>query len=350
MRHVNAASSGEHVPSTVPVLPLPNSRIYHSCPSYNPEDHIIPNILHPPVLAHDHFLSWLTSFGLPQMDKAAEHFPPHIVLCKRFMSHCIEPSLLRNYGAGLIRFTKFCNNFNIPEPDQMSVFEALLCTFISTCSAGPIGEGAICTWLEGLKLWYRINSAPWHGSPELKGVVEVYPITFQHINALHHHLDLTNSDVSVFAIATIAFWSCCHLGELLIDSHFDLAVHVSHSTHIKLSIASNGFHYISLHVPCTKTKSKGDDIIITNSHCPHSPTSAFNHHMLANSMVPPDAPLFLFITEQGSWSPMRHLWFMLRCNEICALDNLSSVKGHGFCIGGTTFLLLLGIDPWIPIP
>ncbi|KAF8591307.1 hypothetical protein K439DRAFT_1327278, partial [Ramaria rubella] len=43
------------------------------------------------------------------------------------------------------------------------------------------------------------------------------PVTFQYINALHHHLDLTNSfGVSVFAIATITFWSCCRLGELLI--------------------------------------------------------------------------------------------------------------------------------------
>ncbi|KAF8585856.1 hypothetical protein K439DRAFT_1297477, partial [Ramaria rubella] len=57
--------------------------------------------------------------------------------------------------------------------------------------------------------------------------------------------------------------------------------------------------------------------------------------------------LFSFITDDGGRSPMRHSWFMSECNEIWSLDNLTSVKVHGFRIGGTTFLSLLGINLWV---
>jgi len=44
---------------------------------------------------------------------------------------------------------------------------------------------------------------------------------------------------------------------------------------------------------------------------------------------------------------MKHTWFLNRCNAIWEKDGLSSAKGHGFHIGGTMHLLLLGVDPWI---
>ncbi|KAF8573686.1 hypothetical protein K439DRAFT_1624891 [Ramaria rubella] len=166
------------------------------------------------------------------------------------MSHCIEPETLKNYAAGLLHFTKFCNDFSIPKSLRMPASESLLSSFISTRGTGSVSEGTIRSWLEGLKLWHHINSAPWHGGAELKHVIEVSisslacfaflillgaasftpaslhmqkhnPVTFEHIIALRRRLDLTNSfDVAIFAVTCIAFWSCCRLGELLIDSAF----------------------------------------------------------------------------------------------------------------------------------
>src|SRR5882724_2395712 len=44
------------------------------------------------------------------------------------------------------------------------------------------------------------------------------PVTIDHLRALHHHLNHTNAfDIAVFMIVCITFWSCCRLGELLID-------------------------------------------------------------------------------------------------------------------------------------
>ena len=74
---------------------------------------------------------------------------------------------------------------------------------------------------------------------------------------------------------------------------------------------------------------------------------ALERHLASNSAVPSHAPLFAFETGADSWSPMSRTWFLRRCNDIWEKDSLSSIKGHGFRIGGTTHLLLLGINPWV---
>ena len=43
-----------------------------------------------------------------------------------------------------------------------------------------------------------------------------------------------------------------------------------------------------------------------------------------------------------SWVPI-----LERCNKVWELEALGSRTGHGFRIGGTTHLLLLGINPWV---
>jgi len=55
----------------------------------------------------------------------------------------------------------------------------------------------------------------------------------------------------------------------------------------------------------------------------------------------------MFETAGRHWSPLKRVWFLSRCNDIWEKDSLYSIKGHGFCIGGMTHLLLLGVDPWV---
>src|SRR5882724_5578690 len=69
--------------------------------------------------------------------------------------------------------------------------------------------------------------------------------------------------------------------------------------------------------------------------------------MATNTNIPTYAPLFAFKTARNSWSPMKYMWFLDRCNEIWHEEGISSALGHGFLIGGTTHLLLFGVDPWI---
>jgi len=176
-------------------------------------------------LAADRFTSWLTPFGIAQMDAQSRLLPPEIIIRRRLvMTRCVVPGTLKNYAAGLSRFTKFCDDFSIPESDRMPASEFILSSFVTTRGAGSVGKSAIKSWLLGVELWHCINSAPWHGGAELarcvEGAVKLAPVsshrakrdpvTIEHIHSLRRNLDLTNSfDIAVFAIACIAFWCCC---------------------------------------------------------------------------------------------------------------------------------------------
>jgi len=92
---------------------------------------------------------------------------------------------------------------------------------------------------------------------------------------------------------------------------------------------------------------KGDDVNILDSTFLCSAYSALNHHLLANSQVPPEAPLFMFKMVDGSWAPMKRKWFLQRCNKVWECGELGSRKGHRFKIGSTTHLLFLGVNPWV---
>jgi len=170
-------------------------------------------------------MSWLSPFGIAQMNVEALHFPPEVIIRKRLvMARCVLPGTLKNYAASLSRFTKFCDDFGVPEVEHMPASESLLCTFVTTRGAGSVGKGAIKSWLLGVELWHRINHAPWFGSSDLERAVSGAaklapvsshlskrdPVTIQHLRALRRHLDLSNSfDIAVFAIACITFWCCC---------------------------------------------------------------------------------------------------------------------------------------------
>ena len=173
------------------------------------------------------------------------------------------------------------------------------------------------------------------------------PVTIDHIIALHCSLDLTDAfDIVVFTLACIAFWSCCWLGELLMDLKSDPQAHVTCSTDITRGITANGMKFINFIIPCTKTNANGAKINMSNSTCDCSLTATFKYHISSNSLIPSSAPLFAFKMSDGSWAPMRWMWFLDQCNKIWAKEGLTSVKGHGFQIGGTMHLLLLSVDPW----
>jgi len=104
---------------------------------------------------------------------------------------------------------------------------------------------------------------------------------------------------------------------------------------------------MNIHLPRKKTKEAIEDVNIMDSTCQCSLTMPLEHHLASNSAVPTHAPLFAFETSSNLWSPMSHAWFMQHCNDIWVKDGLTSVKGHGFHIGGTMCLLLLGVDPCV---
>jgi len=104
---------------------------------------------------------------------------------------------------------------------------------------------------------------------------------------------------------------------------------------------------VSFWDPSTKTRPEGEEIRWIDSCCPCSAEWAFNNHLKINCWVPMHMHIFAFETDSGSFEPMRRHWFIDRCNEIWSTANLPSLSSHSFQIGGTTHLLLLGVDPFI---
>jgi hypothetical protein len=167
----------------------------------------------------------MTPYGQAKLDSLTKIFPPDIIARKRIiMTMAVTPGMLGNYAAGLIRFTKFCDDFHIPEEARMPASEDLLCMFVTTRGAGAVAANAMKNWLLGLELWHIINCAPWHGGKALKRAVEGSsrlapttshqgkrgPIIIEHIHTLARNLNFHDPfDCAFFAVACIAFWCCC---------------------------------------------------------------------------------------------------------------------------------------------
>src|SRR5882724_3957979 len=162
-------------------------------------------------------MGWLTPYGISKLDETSRLFPAHtIIRCHLVIANSVLLSTLSNYAASLICFTRFCDDFHVPEEIHMPAPETLLSTFICTGAARSVSLSTMKTWIEGLRLWHIINDAPWHGtlalSHTIKGAAKMVPlsshrpkrdpVTIEHIRALHHCLDYTNAfDIAVFAVA-----------------------------------------------------------------------------------------------------------------------------------------------------
>ena len=139
------------------------------------------------------------------------------------MLFSLDENTRSNYGAGLLRFTQYCDTHSIPEHSCMPASEFLLSAF-SASAAGSASESTLNNWLAGLQYWHVINGALWHGSDMLHhvhhGFAKLIPpsskqakrplVTIEALVALKSGLDLSNTfDMAVWAVASVAFWSCC---------------------------------------------------------------------------------------------------------------------------------------------
>lgn len=134
------------------------------------------------------------------------------------------------YGAGLLRFTEFCDMLAVPEDRRMPASAYLLSAFMAH-HAGVKSESCVDNWMLGIRQWHVINDAPWHGDDQFvaqvkRGVAKMAPphkpprnpVTMDHMRALQKHLNFNSSfDVAIWAVATCAFWGCCRLGELTVE-------------------------------------------------------------------------------------------------------------------------------------
>lgn len=178
--------------------------------------------LRPHVLASDRLRDWTTPYGLQfraMLSKTTSPESARRVVDTMLAS--LEESSRKNYGAGLLRFTQFCDIMSVPEDARMPAPDHLLASFIANWSGVVSSRSTVDTWIAGISFWHAINGAPWQGGKLLKvtcaGALKLQPntkpkrapVTIEHVSALSHALDLTDSfDAAVFAVACVAFWGC----------------------------------------------------------------------------------------------------------------------------------------------
>ncbi|PPR03772.1 hypothetical protein CVT26_005787 [Gymnopilus dilepis] len=326
-----------------------------------PGNSYTPSALRPHVLASDRLIAWTTPCTLSFRQSLNSLLPSaDAYALLQVMLFSLDEDTRSVYGAGPLRFTQYCDSRNIPEEDRMPASEVLLAGFATAMAAGKVASTTLDNWLAGLHFWHTINGAPWHGHDMLRtvknGVAKLVPdtsrrakrppVTIQHLYALRRGLDLSSSfDAAVWALACIAFWSCC---ELLIPSRhvFDPSKHVARGCPMSFRSDAGGISSAVFHIPWSKTtRNLGADIVVTKINDPSDPFIALQHHLSTNKDVPAEAPLFSFVTAGGGHAPMTRDWFLQRCEDVWEAAGLPRMAGHAFRIGGATELLLRGTPP-----
>ncbi|KAI6154728.1 hypothetical protein BKA82DRAFT_3969337, partial [Pisolithus tinctorius] len=189
-----------------------------------PDASIHPSPWRPHVAASNRLICWSSPQGADFLSSLESHFPQQSVFrLFHVMLQSLDVNTRSNYGAGLLRFTQFCDLFAIPETSRMPAPSELISLFAAH-HAGHVSEKTLNNWLAGLHFWHIVNGMPWNGDDMLRHVRRGFtklvppsskrakrpPITLEALCILHDCLNLTNTfDTSVWALASIAFWSCC---------------------------------------------------------------------------------------------------------------------------------------------
>ena len=327
---------------------------------------INPSHLRPHVAAADRLFSWDTPYGIRHRDELARALPPPLVnSALTAIRGALAPNTKSTYGAGPLRFTQFCDKWDIAEEDRMPASYALLCAFIGEHKGLQSGN-TIKSWMSGLRSWHVMNHAPWYGDDEWVQLARTSankegtkhkqplraPVSIEHLSALLRVIDLSNPfHAAVFAVALCAFWACRRLGEIVVTTAaaFDERYHVLRSAAIDARTHRDGSRSASFRVPWTKsTKELGAAVILTaRNNSPLCPVAALENHIAVNKSVPSSYTLFAYTTPSGQPKNLLKHEFLDFVMGIWSSAMLAHVLGHSFRIGGAVELLLAGVPPEI---
>lgn len=259
------------------------------------------------------------------------------------------PATLKTYATGINAYVTFCRLHHIPSNLAYPSSEFLLCAFFA--SKQDLAPATLKNYTAGLRAWHIRENHVFPTSERLKLIIKAssprqaapppkQPVTIEMLECLASNLTSSPFDTAVLACACTAFWALCRLGELLPNSAttFDASRYPLVS-HISL-LPSNEF---KLFLPWTKVKRQaGEPVYLSQQHGPSNPISVMHRHLLSTQT--PGSLLFSYTIHTTSHILSKHE-FISRCNAIWLAHNMPQATGHSFRIGGTTHLLLCGINP-----
>ena len=200
----------------------------------------------PRVMAVDRLLSWRTPYGLSHDSSLMTELPSALVeSAKMSITGALAISSRSTYAAGLLRFSQFCDRWQISEDARMPASYALLCAFIGNYK-GTISGKTIKSWLSGIRAWHFTNHAPWYGDDKWVQMARISankegsrhkrplraPVSIEHLLALRRAIDIsTHFHAAIWAVALVTFFGCRRLGETTVSSasSFNPDLHVLRS-------------------------------------------------------------------------------------------------------------------------
>ena len=214
---------------------------------------LISSPFRPRVLAVDRLFSWRSPYGLSHDQSLLTELPPALVeSAKMSIAGALAISSRSTYAAGMLRFSQFCDKWQISEGARMPASYALLCAFIGNYKGTTSGK-TIKSWLSGIRAWHLTNHAPWYGDDKWVQMARISankegsshkrplraPVSIEHLLALRKVLNLSDPfHAAIWAVALVTFFACRRLGEITVSSvsSFDPNLHVLRSV-----------EYVSLH-------------------------------------------------------------------------------------------------------
>lgn len=313
--------------------------------------------------ASERLLKWSSLFALSAKQELRSLIPaPLADKTDSVVLDGLAPNTRTSYAAGILRFTQFCDEWNIPEAHRMPASSTLLAAFASSYVGHYRGK-TINQWLSGLCSWHIINHAPWFGDDERLHLIRKAadkqgtqfkrpmrpPVTLDHLRCVLSSLDLNDPfHAAVWATATTSFFGCRRLGETTVPSadSFNPLFHCSRSVDIIFNSSPSSSTSVSFHIPWSKTtRAEGFSVVLTARNDELCPVFAILNHLRVNANPPPSFSLFGFKTPSGSWTHMVKRDFLTFISSFWADHSSSHISGHCFRIGGAVALLLSGVPP-----
>ncbi|QRV96826.1 Reverse transcriptase domain protein [Ceratobasidium sp. AG-Ba] len=293
--------------------------------------------------------------GLPKHDATRVAQVLDLGLARNTKSH---------YESSVRAYLEFCASRQIDQCSRFPASESTILAFAASM-ASQKSASSISGMLSGLKMWHILHNVPWPSidcmNTFLKGLAAVAPPSWTHnpgppvttamLVTLHQNLALDMPrDVAIFAAACTILWGQCCSSKVLGTSR---TVHLprvfpSHCSLLNLFSAAGS---CELMLPCTKTQQHtGDRVTILQQYSPADPIWALQNHLYINQAVPAAFHLFGYMRRvYGKWTTrcLTKEEFLDQCNEIWISHGYPRITGHSFQIGGTTKLLLRGVNPEI---
>lgn len=263
------------------------------------------------------------------------------------------PATIKTYAHSIKTFLSFCSKHNIPDEQVFPSSDYLLCAFIAA-QKETVAQSTIKNYLSGIRAWHIRNGYSFSRSDRLNLLARASrplankkpprpPVSLEMLLALSQNLDTANSfDACVLACATTAFWGLARLGELL-PSSYNYDHHLPPFPAVS-AVSKGSLGSLQVRLPWTKVKKwSGETIYLSKQDNSSDPVIALENHISINNL-PQSSILFAFQDAFGS-SIMLKQQFIDRCNGIWAKLGLTQTSGHSFRIGGTSHLLICGVNP-----